>query len=469
MSLFMSLNTALRGIMAQQTAQSVTANNIANTNTDGYTRQRVELQESYPLSGIVPGAQLGTGVDVADILRIRDEYLDYQIHKQNSTLQYDNTMADTLGNMEIFFNETADNKGLDSQLDAFWQAWQDLSVTPDSTPVRTTVVEAATTLVNTLHELNTQLNNMQDETQTQIDLSITNVNNITEQIARLNDQIVKMIARKEAPNSLLDARDLLMDELSGIGNLTVTQCTDANGNYTGAISVQMGSVTVVDDYGDSVAVDNTDLTSSTLTDGSLAALLHLNGDSGANDTIQYYLDKLDVLAAGIAENINSVHTTGTDSNGDLGEAFFMIADAGASFTAANISVNSAIKNNVSKIAAALNDINIEGNGDIALQLAQLKNTKLDANLGSTGVGTMTINGFYEGMTVELGAKIDVAEARVDNQKIIVDNLTGKRESISGVNIDEETTHLILYQNAYSASAKVVTYVEKMFDSLMSMI
>ena len=120
MSTFFSMNIALKGMMASQTALSVTSNNIANANTDGYTRQRVEMLESHAISGSVPGIRLGSGVDVGDVTRIRDEFVDHQLRTQTSSLQYDKDIAATLGNVEIVLNESADDTGLSSQLDSFW-------------------------------------------------------------------------------------------------------------------------------------------------------------------------------------------------------------------------------------------------------------------------------------------------------------------------------------------------------------
>lgn len=488
MSLFFGLNIALKGMMASQTALSVVSNNIANASTDGYTRQRTDLVESDAISGLVSGAQLGSGVDVADVTRIRNEFTDYQIRTQTSELDYDTTLHDTLSNVETVFNETSSDTGLSDALDTFWGDWQDVSTTPDSSSVRTTLMEDAVSLTDTLRQLSSQLTTIQDDIQTQISQSVETVNSYSAQIAKLNDQIVYSEANGETPNSLLDARDLLLDKLSALGNITVTKCQDGNGNYTGAIEVELGTNTIVDENG-SYDLSSSDITSTTVTGGSLGALAHLSGNGDTADTVQYYIDKLNTLAAGIAKIVNDLHTTGTDLEGNSGENFFVFKDSNGNaidldsvdwtdptasgITAANIYVSSDIQDDVSKIAASAGTTNVEGNGDIALAIADLKDTKLSYDstngvLSSSSSGDVTIGDFYSGLVTALGSKVSATESDVTNQQTVVDNLISKRESTSGVSVDEETTNMILYQHAYDASAKVISVIDEMLDTVINM-
>lgn len=468
MGLFFGLNIALKGMMSQQTALSVASNNIANANTDGYSKQRTDMEDSISISGLVSGAQLGSGVDIADVVRVRNDFVDYQLRTQTSSLEYDTTMSDTLSNIETVFNETSDSNGLSTQLDKFWSAWQNVSTTPDSSAVRTTLMEAGVTLTDTLNQLSSQLTTIQNDTKTQIDQTIENVNNISQRVAKLNDQIVSSEVQGETPNSLLDARDLMLDKLSKIGNITITKCQNAAGNYTGAVSVQLGTKTIVDSSGASVSISSSDIDSSTVKDGSLAALVHLSGNEDSTDSVQYYIDKLNTLAAGIAKTVNDIHTTGTDLNGSSGEDFFVTSDSASNVTAANISINSVIQKNVSKIAASQGSTNLTGNGDIALQIADLKGTQLTEDLETTtGTGTITIGAFYSDMVTELGTQVSNASADVTNQQTVVDNLTTKKESASGVSVDEETANVVLYQHAYSACAKVISVIDEMLDTVIN--
>jgi flagellar hook-associated protein 1 FlgK len=471
MSLFFGMNIALKGMMAQQAALNVTSNNIANASTDGYSRQQVNLEASTPISGIVTGEQLGSGVDVSDVARVRNEFFDYQLRTQTSDLNSDTTIHDTLGNVETVINETSSDTGLSSEMDSFWNAWQDVSVTPASSAVRTTLMESAVTLTDSIRQLSSQLTGIQDDiNKTQIPQSVENVNSISARIATLNGQIVTSEANGETPNDLLDKRDLLLDQLSATGNITVTKR-----GTTGAVDVIFGTMKdkpIVDKDG-AHDLNSSAITASSVTGGSLGALAQLGviGDAAPANTVQYYINKLDTLAAGIATRVNGVHFTGTNLEGKSGDdnvgADFFVSKDGSSLSAANICVNSAIQDDVSKIAASGGTTNLTGNGDIALKIADLKDTKLTSGLGISDTGTITIGAFYQDMVTELGSKVNEAKSNITNQQTLVDNLSSKKESVSGVSLDEETTNIVLYQHAYSACAKVISVMDEMLDTIIN--
>jgi flagellar hook-associated protein 1 FlgK len=186
MSLFFGNNIALKGMMAQQTALNVAFNNVANASTDGYSRQRVDLQTSYSISGMVYGEQLGSGVDVGNIGRIRDEFLDYQLRTQASELTGQTTVHNILNNMEIVFNETAQDIGLSSDLNKFWNAWQDVSVNPSSPAVRTVLMESSVTLSDHIRGIYSQLSGIKDDIQLEIGQTVTTVESLANRINTRN-------------------------------------------------------------------------------------------------------------------------------------------------------------------------------------------------------------------------------------------------------------------------------------------
>jgi flagellar hook-associated protein 1 FlgK len=301
MSLFFGNNIALKGMMAQQAALNVTANNVANASTEGYSRQRVGLEASNPISGIVYGEQMGSGVDVADVSRVRSEFLDYQLRTQTSELNSQKTMHDTLDNIETVFNETSRDIGLSSDLSNFWNAWQDVSVTPSASAVRTVLMESAVTLTDNIRQIYSQLSGIKDDINTQISQSVENVNSIAIRLNTMNRQIANSVMNVETPNALLDSRDLLLDQLSEIGNITV-----AKRGTTGAVDIKLGDNTIVDADGFHAMIDT-----ASVTGGSLGALKRLGDTSGDNvGSVQYYMDKLDTMAAGIAKSVNELHSAG---------------------------------------------------------------------------------------------------------------------------------------------------------------
>jgi len=487
MSLFFGINIAAKGMMAQQVAMDVASHNIANANTEGYSRQRVNLATSEPISGLTSAGQLGSGVDVAEITRVRDGFLDYQLRNESSGLEYQTAISDTLSQVETIFMEPS-KTGFNEELETFWNNWQELSKTPESSPVRTALKEASISLTDTLRQMHDQLTDINSDIQSQIELKIEDVNSIAERIAVLNKEIVNVKIAGDSPNDLLDARDLALDDLASIGNITITNLQDVNGKYTGAIAVKLGTITIVD--GDSAnIISSADVNSSTVADGALAGLLQVGGDSNESNTVQFYINKLDTLAVSIAKSINDIHTTGTDLDGNSGENYFVFKDAAGNeidlsavdwdnpfasgLGAGNIYINSDIQDDVSKIAASnQGSIFLEGNGDIALQIAGLKDVYLEydaANqvLQNSTSGDITMGMFYHDMITELGSAASAAEKKVDKQQTLVDQTTNRRESIQGVSADEEMANIVLFQHAFDASAKIISVMDEMLDTIIN--
>ncbi len=366
MSLFFGINIAVKGMMVNQTALNVTSHNIANTNTEGYSRQRVNMAASYPISGMVNSGQLGTGVDIAEISRVRQEFLDYQARKENANLENQTAIYDTLQLVETVFMEPSEN-GFNQQLEDFWNAWQELSKTPESSPARTVLKEAAVSLTDTFRHMSRQLNDIKDDIQSQIQLIVDQVNTISEGIVRLNEQIVNVTISGENANDLMDKRDLALDQLAALGLISISPSVDANGKVTGAIEVKLGEFSLVDaDGAHPITSDALTSLEDGLADGRLAGLMHVGSELDKSNVVQFYIDKLDTLAVGIANGINEIHKTGMDLYKDTGKVFFWCSGA------ADMQVHPDIENDVSKIAAAQADPSLlPGNGDVAREIADL--------------------------------------------------------------------------------------------------
>ena len=229
-SSFMGLQTALRGLLASQEAIDTTGHNIANANTPGYSRQRANLTESNALT--IPaysnvtggGVQLGTGVDVTTINRIRNVFLDIQYRAQNTTENYAATQSGILDQVQTGLAEPSDH-GLQSQLSAFWSAWSDLANAPTSPAAKQTVIDNATSLTQTFNAIDQQLSTIQTQTATQY-ASLTGtggqLQSDANQIAALNGSISQAMAAGQNPNDLMDKRDALIDDLSTLGSVSVT-------------------------------------------------------------------------------------------------------------------------------------------------------------------------------------------------------------------------------------------------------
>ncbi len=485
--LFFGLNIALKGMTAQQTGLEVTAHNIANANTEGYSRQRVNLESSQPISGLVTGGgQLGSGVDVGSITRVRQQYLDTQVRNQTSGLEHQTAVAGTMEQVETVFMEPSDN-GLNAQIAEFWNQWQALAADPASTPIRTALQESSATLADTFGQVSRQLTDIQAGLATQIESTVGEINGLAGDIADLNQQIVKVQLAGEIPNDLLDQRDLLLDQLASLGNITVTNRMDGSGKYNGAVDVRLGDLTLVNASGASAINASSDLSS--VTGGSLGGLQTLAGDGSSSQSVQYYIERLNGLALSIARSVNEVHAAGVDLDGSAGGNYFVFTDAdgnnidltgvdwsnpGASgLSAANLAVNPEIEADVTRIAAAIpGSILMEGNGDIALQIAALGDAPMAYDSASgllsaqTG-GNYTIASFYQNLVTEIGSTVSSSGRKAETMQALVTQMKNQRESIMGVSLDEESVHMIQYQHAYEACAKVISIIDEMLDTLIN--
>ena len=274
------LQTALSGLIAEQTALDTTGNNIDNANTEGYSRETAILEPNPPL--VIPaisartgeGAQLGTGVSVATITRIRNDYLDAQYRTQNSALSGATTQSEVLEQAQSAFNEPS-SAGIASQLSAFWTAWNDLADSPTSEAAKEAVVAAGKQLATTFNELSAQLSTISKQTTEQYEALTApsgEVANYANQIAQLNGQIKLAEEAHQQPNDMLDRRDLLLDKLSALANITVTEQPD----HTDTVSFGEAAKPLVE--GTTV---NWPQALTEAAGGRLGALLGLTGPKGA--------------------------------------------------------------------------------------------------------------------------------------------------------------------------------------------
>jgi len=463
---FFGFNTALRGMQAQQRGIYTTAHNIANANTEGYTRQRVVLATlpAYPVPSMNhPGGQgwqIGTGVDSQETRRMRDEFLDTQIRRETGTLGQWEQIQDVLEQVEIVFNEPSDT-GLSTLMSQFWAAWQELSKYAESSPVRTTVVETANALAEAFNHSAAQLETIKNDIDQTIELKVKEINSLAQQIADLNGQIKNIVTVGDQPNDLLDQRDLLLDRLGKMIDFTVT--TSSNGTITitlggggNLVEEVDGSTTIhkLKSSGSDVSwVEEDTQPPLTISNGELFGLQKVKSE------VETYLTNLDTLAGELATAVNNEHKKGVDLSGTGGEDFF-VAEDGGSITAANIQVNPNIQADVTKIAAATAGGG-PGDGSIALAIAQLQH-KLIPSLSNA-----TFDDYYKNFTAKLGVDAHEAVRMTTNQGVLVDQLTNRKESISGVSLDEEMANMIQYQRAYEAAARMITTLDAMLDKIIN--
>jgi flagellar hook-associated protein 1 FlgK len=432
-SSFMGLQTSLRGLLAHQQALNTTGHNVANASTVGYSRQTVDLSATNPL--VIPvnsvitghGAQLGTGVDVTAVRRIRDTFLDLQFRAQNMKLGDAATRANSLEQAELAFAEPSSD-GISTQLSAFWNAWSNVARAPEDDAARQALVTASTTLAATFQAVYAQLTTVASQAQSEYD-AITgpngNVDLWAREIAELNASISHAVAVGQTPSDLMDRRDLLIDRLSELAQVSITDTGNSN------LRIEFGGVALVDP-----AVPGGFTWPQTLTNpgGKLGALQDLASPTGPALTFRARLDE---VARELVTTVNAIHAA------PFGVSFF---DPAAT-TADRITV---VATAATVQAGSTRD---SGRNDVALALAQLRG-------GST-------ERLYNALVAEVGGEVQSILRTEANVQALVHAIEDRRQSVQGVSLDEEMTNLIRFQRGYEASARSMTTLDEMLDTLIN--
>lgn len=506
-SAFGGLNTVVRGLMAQQISLNTVGHNISNASTDGYSRQSVNLVSSLPepLMGSNGQMQLGTGVDMQSITRARDTFMDLQMWKENSALGYGETQQNLLSEVEGVFHEPSDT-GVQTVLNQFWSSWQSLGTNASDDSTRNLVLQRGVAVANAVEQAASQLKDTVTSINTDLQLKLSNVNQITSDILSLN----KMISMSEtvsagpgSANDLRDQRDLLVDQLSKYISVRVTE--DSTGNY----NIQSGSLNLVNshsttqlttystkdpDYGYEVLNVEANGKPVTLSGGELEGLVDTRDD--ANFGVKGYLDKLTTVSQFLLKDFNAIHRAGVGEDNLSGRNFFESTDtAGINFYDAQYSdptdpaymtkgdwlsalkVNATFQDQTTatpglqKIAAKTLTTQGNASGDNAVKLAQaLKMNTTDllpAGLKPTLGATASLDSYYSAVIGALGVQGQSASRLVENQKTLVAQIESWRQSTSGVNMDEEMANMIKFQKGYNAAARVITTMDEMLDKLIN--
>ena len=419
---FTGLQTALSGLEAAQAAITTTGENIANANTAGYTRQTVQTSATAPLTipGQGGGSQVGTGVSITDISRIRNQFLDVQYRAQNSATSNANSNATELGQVQTAVNEPS-SSGLQSVMSNFWSAWNALGSTQNASTLQG-VVGAGQTLASTFNAVAQQMQTVQSQASQQY-ASLTGANGQVaqdaQQIATLNAQISQAQQAGISPNTLMDQRDSALDDLSSLAQISVS--TGSNG----AVTVNFGDASSPLVSGTTVTWPQT-LTSAA--GGQLGSLLNITSSTGP---VGQYISSLDGVANQVISSVNALQPS---------SPFFTGTSASTIAVAANTST---VQTSSSSTSGA----------DLAQAIGNLANGPADQA--------------YSAFVSQIGSGVQSAQSTQATQQAVLTAVSNQRQSVSGVSMDEEMTNLIQYQQAYQASARVMNAINSTLDTLIN--
>jgi flagellar hook-associated protein 1 FlgK len=448
---FAGLQTALSGLEAAQAAIDTTGQNIANANTPGYSRQVVDQTERNPLT--IPslssvtgdGSQIGLGVDITTITRVRDQFLDTSYRNQNTQTSGDNTASTLLGQVQAALAEPS-SSGLSSALGQFWQAWNGLQNSPNNAGALQAVLGQGAAVADGLNTLSGQLTTIESQITGQYDTltSATSgpVASDANQIAQLNTQIAQAQTAGLNANTLLDQRDNLIDDLSQYSNVYVTQQSNGmvNVSFGNAATAAAGGTTdatpLVSGGTVNLAANLTDANLSG-SGGTLGSLLKLYDATTGTGQVASYVTTLNGVANKLATTVNNAIAT-ADASGATAPPFF------TGTTAATIAVNPAVSSSSAPYTAAEAGAVASLSGGSAEQA-------------------------YDAFVTQIGGDVQTTQNAQQTAQSLLTAISQQRQSVSGVSLDEEMTNLMTYQQAYQASARVMNTIDTTFTSLLNML
>jgi flagellar hook-associated protein 1 FlgK len=458
-STFSGLNAATTSLWAQRRALDVTGQNIANVNTEGYSRQRAEMQAigGSPVPAFYSKSTgIGAGVNADKVIRIRDAFLEGRGHTETANSARLTAVNDAYKLVEQAVREPGDT-GIQSLMSDMWAGWGDVANHPEDPAARGQVIQRLNTLVGGIQFTQSQLGSQWSQTRENLGVLVSDVNASAETVAQLNQAIQRAMQGGELPaNDLMDKRDLLVMKLADQIGATVRLKDDGVVDVmVGGISLVAGSQATTFAVTGSLDPDTVSLDPPRIVTAGSGFGVRPGGAAegqltALNDILPGYRAKLNGIAADLAASVNGLHTTGFDAAGNAGTD--LLGPVPGPVTAENLTV---LISDPALIAASSLSGGANTDNGVAKQIANLRQS-------TTGTDAQ-----YRSMIVELGVQAAVSDRNLGIQQVITAQVDAARESVAGVNIDEEMTNMLSYQHAYSAAGRLVTAIDEMLDQLIN--
>ena len=447
-----SLLIGMQALEATQGALDATSNNIANANTPGYTREVAQFSEN---AESVSGSDVsGGGVTLDGLQSVRDELLNLQIQQQTSLQSSADAQSSTLQQIQSYFSTTSGDD-IASALSAFSTSLSQLSASPTSSAAQQGVLSSGQNLANAFKSTESGLASAQSDADGQVTQTVAQINTLTSQIAQLNGQLSQLTAAGQNGGTIQDQRDELVQQLSTLTGVSVTQSTDGEtittGNGTplvmGNQSFALQTTTGSDGMQHVLDSNGTDITKS-LQGGQLGGAIEARG------TISGFITQLNTLASQFATSFNAAQAKGFDSNGNAGQNFFTVPTNPAD-AASGISV--AISD--PSLVAISSDGSAGSNGNI---------TNLSAALTNALPSGQTPAAAYSSLVFQVGNSASNASAQSTAIGLNLQQLTNQQGSVSAVDTNEEATNLLRFQTAYEAAARIVSTIQQLGTVTLNM-
>jgi len=442
---------ALNALQAQQAGSQTTANNIANLNTPGYSRERPILVEADPF--VQGNIVYGGGVSLEGIQSLRNSLLDLQISEETQQQGSAQAFVSAMNQVQTLFPD--DTTGIGQQISAFFQSLNTLSTDPSNLTLRQGVLASAQNMATTFNNTAKQLTYVRQQLDSSVQQQVEQINQISQQIATVNSKLASVSSTGQEYGSFLDQRSELIQQLSGL--VDVSQVNDG---ISLTVTTKKGVPLVVDGQAYNLAAvlgtdgvqhvysaQDQDITGD-ISGGQLGGTLQVR-----DQTVPALQNQLDSLAGGMVTALNTAHQRGTDLYGNAGgDLFLPVTGTGAA-------VNMAVAFTDPKLIAASSDGSSGSNGNLA-NLSAVANQAVSSG--------MTPSAAYGNMVFQVGTAISNGTTEQSASTAMLQQLQQQQSSVSGVSLDEEASNLLLYQRAYQAAAQVIVTINQMLQTAINM-
>ncbi len=458
--LLTALNAGKTSLITNQKSIEIVGNNIANVNTEGYSRQRAELSS-------IPAVNfgdffVGQGVTVTDVERDYDVFINRQLQEKSIDYGEELGKSNSLAELERVFNVSEEN--LASEIDRFFDAWQQLSTNPGGLVERDMVIQRGQLLGDAFKNTYDEVDNIRNNINNSILSEVDSINEKLKQIAETNDRIYQVEVSGQTANAARDQRDLLVQDLSQ--TLGIQTYTDGRGmlavQLPGGLPLVQGTTAMQIEPVMSGSDVNLQLNIAGTTQD-----IHLDQMGGELKGLFSMRDQfmtgitsdLDQLATELANSVNTVHQGGTGLDGSTGLNFF--TDPATTPPGDHYSRNMNVDlTNSNQVAAGTSSRS--GDNSNALTMSTLERT------GQAGLGGDTYDAFFSNMVSDVGIEASRNDLALGGSKDALVQLQNLRDGFSGVNLDEEMVDLVQYQRGYESSAKYLSTIDEMMDTLLQL-
>ncbi|NLS13727.1 flagellar hook-associated protein FlgK [Vibrio sp. SM6] len=453
------INIAMSGLNANSVALNVTAQNVANINTPGYSRQQAVMAS---VAGSVGNSlSAGMGVEVTSIRRITDGFVVKQVWSTNSSAAFASSFHTSMSQLENTLS--ADGLNLSSGLDSLFAALNEATTKPESQPLRQQVINEAEALARRFNALNDAMHSQHKDMHDQRNASIAHGNSLLSNIADINSQLMAVQGTGGSAAQLLDTRDALIGELAMVVDIRTTEQPDGSLQVTlasgqplvmGGEAGQLKAVTHSNDaYMADIHVE--------FGPQSFAVSSNVGGGLGAISQYQTEVLKpnqvaINDMAKGLADEVNAVLATGIDLNGNPGAPLFTYDPSNPA--------NSLTITDVTADDLAFSSDGNEGNSDVLKALIELSNKPM----AITGYGNVSLNDAFTSMVGDVAIKSRQAAADFEANSAMNKDAITQRNNLSAVSSDEEAGNLMVFANAHNANMKVISTANELFDSVLQL-